>query len=99
MTSSKISSIPSSRVSARSRWRNSGLAAMTPPAPMIGSRITAATSPPSWRRIRSAASGSLKGRTTVCSSAQAGVPIESGRASGRSAGPASAGTGWVLTSA
>src|SRR5207253_7915658 len=83
----------------RNRRRNSVVAGITPPAPMIGSRITPATSP-AWRRmIASAASGLLKGRTTVSSSAQVGVPIESGLGIGASAGPASDTTGCVLTSA
>jgi len=39
------------------------VAGITPPAPMIGSRITAASWDFSRRMIRSAASGLLNGRT------------------------------------
>ena len=80
-------------------FRNSTVAGITPPAPMIGSRITAARLAASFRMIASHAAALLKGRTTVCSSAHAGVPMESGWAIGASAGPAAARPGCVLTSA
>ena len=43
ITSSKISTIPNSAVSARSMARNSGRAGMQPPEPVIGSISTAAS--------------------------------------------------------
>ena len=66
---------------------------------MTGSRITAANAAASRRMIASAASGLLKGSTTVCCRTQSGVPAESGLAIGASGGPASDRAGCVLTSA
>jgi len=42
ITSSKINRMPASRVAARSATRNSGVAGMQPPDPIMGSRMTAA---------------------------------------------------------
>ena len=53
ITSSKISRMPASRVAARSATRNSGVAGMQPPEPIIGSRMTAAISPACVRRVSS----------------------------------------------